>query len=338
MRVLVTGGAGYIGSHTIIELLARGHELCVVDNFDNSSPRVLDRIHELTNRDMTFHKADVRDTAAMTGILQDFRPDAVIHFAGLKAVGEAEEQPLRYFDVNNGGTVSLLQAMDAADCRQIVFSSSATVYGEPVYLPFDEAHPCQPTNVYGRTKHFAEEILRDWQRATPGSAVTLLRYFNPVGAHPSGRIGEDPRDIPNNLMPFVAQVAVGRRKALSVFGNDYDTPDGTGVRDYIHVVDLARAHIAALDHAAGREGAEVFNIGTGQGYSVLDMVEAFSRVSGRNIPYEITDRRPGDIAKSLADPSRANAVLGWVAEHSLDVMCASTWAWQSQNPNGYGDG
>lgn len=335
MRVLVTGGAGYIGSHTIVELLAQGHEVCVVDNFDNSSPVVLDRIRELTNRNLGFHEADIRDTATMTRILQEFRADAVIHFAGLKAVGESEKQPLRYFDVNNGGTVSLLQAMDTAGCRRIVFSSSATVYGEPDYLPFDEAHPCRPTNVYGRTKYFAEQILRDWQHATPGSAVSLLRYFNPVGAHKSGRIGEDPRDIPNNLMPFVAQVAVGRRDRLSVFGGDYDTPDGTGVRDYIHVVDLARAHIAALDYAAGREGTEVFNIGTGHGYSVLDMVRAFSRASGKDIAYEITDRRAGDIATSLADPSRANTVLGWKAEHGLDDMCTSTWAWQSQNPQGY---
>lgn len=338
MRVLVTGGAGYIGSHTIVELLARGHEVCVVDNFDNSSPLVLDRIRELTNRDFTFHEADVRGTGAMSVILQEFGADAVIHFAGLKAVGESEKEPLRYFDVNNGGTVSLLQAMDAAGCARIVFSSSATVYGEPVYLPFDENHPCAPSNVYGRTKHVAESILRDWQHANPDASVVLLRYFNPVGAHASGRIGEDPRDIPNNLMPFVAQVAVGRRDRLSVFGDDYDTHDGTGVRDYIHVVDLARAHIAALDHAAEKSGAQAFNIGTGQGYSVLDMVAAFSRASGRDIPYEIVPRRAGDIGTSLADPARANTVLGWHATHDLDDMCTSTWAWQSANPNGYGSG
>ena len=338
MRVLVTGGAGYIGSHTIVELLAQGHEVCVVDNFDNSSPVVLDRIRELSNHDITFHETDIRDTAAMTRILQGFAADAVIHFAGLKAVGESEAQPLRYFDVNNGGTVSLLQAMDAAGCKRVVFSSSATVYGEPQYLPFDERHPCQPTNVYGRTKYFAEETLRSWQQATPGASVVLLRYFNPVGAHPSGRIGEDPRDIPNNLMPFVAQVAVGRRDALSVFGDDYDTPDGTGVRDYIHVVDLARAHIAALDHAGAQKGTRAFNIGAGQGYSVLDMVAAFARASGRPIPYTVVPRRAGDIATSLADPSRANAELGWRATHTLDDMCASTWNWQSRNPQGYGDG
>ncbi len=338
MRVLVTGGAGYIGSHTIVELLRQGHDVCAVDNFDNSSPVVLDRIQELTNRTLTFHQTDIRDTAAMTDIVAGFAPDAVIHFAGLKAVGESEAEPLRYYDVNNGGTVSLLTAMDAAGCKRVVFSSSATVYGEPVYLPFDENHPCQPSNVYGRTKYFAEEILRNWQSATDGACAVLLRYFNPVGAHPSGRIGEDPRDVPNNLMPFVAQVAVGRRAALSVFGNDYGTHDGTGVRDYIHVVDLALAHIAALDFAARNEGTEAFNIGTGQGYSVLDMVSAFSRASGRDIPYKIESRRPGDIATSLADPSRANAQLGWRATHDLDDMCASTWNWQSTNPNGYGDG
>ncbi|MCM2561996.1 UDP-glucose 4-epimerase GalE [Lutimaribacter sp. EGI FJ00015] len=338
MRVLVTGGAGYIGSHTIVELLAQGHDVCVVDNFDNSSPVVLDRIRELTNRELTFHEADIRDTPKMTQILQEFGAEAVIHFAGLKAVGESEAEPLRYFDVNNGGTVSLLTAMDAAGCRRIVFSSSATVYGEPQYLPFDEKHPCQPTNVYGRTKYFAEEILRNWQAATPEASVVLLRYFNPVGAHASGRIGEDPRDIPNNLMPFVAQVAVGRRASLSVFGNDYDTHDGTGVRDYIHVVDLAHAHIAALDYAAGHQCTEAFNIGTGQGYSVLDMVAAFSRACGSDIPYKIEPRRPGDIATSLADPSRANAELGWRAAHDLDAMCASTWNWQSTNPQGYGEG
>lgn len=335
MRVLVTGGAGYIGSHTIVELLGQGHEVCAVDNFDNSSPVVLERIRELTNRDFTFHQADIRDTNAMITILQEFTADAVIHFAGLKAVGESEKEPLRYFDVNTGGTVSLLQAMDAAGCSRVVFSSSATVYGEPQYLPFDESHPCAPTNVYGRTKHVAEQMLRDWCQATPGSSVVLLRYFNPVGAHASGRIGEDPRDIPNNLMPFVAQVAVGRRARLSVFGDDYDTPDGTGVRDYIHVVDLARAHIAALDHAAAQSGTDVFNIGTGQGYSVLEMVAAFARASGRDIPYEVVPRRAGDIATSLADPACANAVLGWRATHDLDDMCNSTWNWQSANPKGY---
>jgi UDP-glucose 4-epimerase len=237
--------------------------------------------------------------------------------------------------VNITGTLRLLEAMDKVGCRRIIFSSSATVYGEPQYLPFDEAHPCAPTNVYGRTKYMAEQILSDWQSATPGASVVLLRYFNPVGAHASGRIGEDPRGVPNNLLPFVAQVAMGRRPKLMVFGDDYDTPDGTGVRDYIHVVDLARAHIAALDYITSHTGTDVFNIGTGQGYSVLDMVKAFSRASDRDISYEIVPRRSGDVARSIATPARANAVLGWQAEKGLDEMCASTWRWQSANPEGY---
>lgn len=335
MRVLVTGGAGYIGSHTLIELRARGHTICVVDNFDNSSPEVLVRVAELSGGAFAHYDADIRDPVAMDAIMGSFRPDAVIHFAGLKAVGESGQMPLRYYDFNISGTLRLLEAMDRAGCRRIVFSSSATVYGEPQYLPFDEAHPCAPTNVYGHTKHMAEQILTDWQSATDGASAVLLRYFNPVGAHPSGRIGEDPRGMPNNLMPFVAQVAVGRRARLAVFGDDYDTPDGTGVRDYIHVTDLARAHVSALDHAASAPGTDVFNIGTGQGYSVLDMVKAFSRACGRDIPHEVMPRRDGDIARSLADPTRANRVLGWRAELDLDAMCASTWNWQSKNPNGY---
>lgn len=337
MKVLVTGGAGYIGSHTLIELCAQGHEVFVVDNFDNSSPEALIRVGELVQRKIPYARLDLRDSDGLGALMERERPEAVIHFAGLKAVGESEQKPLLYYDVNIAGTVSLLQAMRRADCTRIVFSSSATVYGVPQYLPFDEAHPCAPNNVYGQTKYMAERIIADWARATPGAAAVLLRYFNPVGAHVSGRIGEDPSDIPNNLMPFVAQVAVGRRDKLSVFGDDYDTPDGTGVRDYIHVTDLARAHSAALDYAAGHEGAEVFNVGTGQGYSVLEMVAAFARASGREIPYEIAPRRPGDIARSLADPSKANRLLGWHATHGLDEMCESTWIWQSGNPRGYGD-
>lgn len=335
MRVLVTGGAGYIGSHTVVVLRALGHQVCVVDNFSNSSPAALDRVAELTGGPFEHHRADIRDSATMEGIMAGFAPEAVIHFAGLKAVGEGEQVPLRYYDVNVLGTLRLLAAMDKAKCRRIVFSSSATVYGEPHYLPLDEAHPCAPVNVYGRTKYMAEQVLTDWQRATPDTSVVLLRYFNPVGAHPSGRIGEDPRDTPNNLMPFVAQVAVGRRAELSVFGGDYDTPDGTGVRDYIHVTDLARAHACALDYAAAHARVEAFNIGTGQGYSVLDMVSAFSRAAGRPIPYRIVPRRDGDIARSLADPTRANTVLDWRAELGLDEMCASTWKWQEGNPKGY---
>lgn len=335
MRVLVTGGAGYIGSHTLIELRAQGHEVFVVDSFDNSSPEVLARVSELTQATVPFAEVDIRDRAAMGDVMAAFRPDAVIHFAGLKAVGESSIIPLRYYDVNISGTLSLLEAMDKVGCKRIVFSSSATVYGLPQYLPFDEDHPCAPTNVYGQTKHMAEQVLRDWAAATPEASAVLLRYFNPVGAHVSARLGEDPSDIPNNLMPFVAQVAVGRREKLSVFGDDYDTPDGTGVRDYIHVSDLARAHTAALRFANGSIGAEAINVGTGQGYSVLEMVDAFARASGRDIPFEIVARRPGDIARSLAAPDKANKLLNWRAEKTLDDMCASTWAWQSQNPNGF---
>lgn len=335
MRVLVTGGAGYIGSHTLIELLGLGHSVCVVDNYDNSSPEVLNRVAALVGGDFEHHETDIRDSVAMDQIMAGFKPDAVIHFAGLKAVGESAQIPLRYYDVNIAGTLSLLESMGKVGCKRIVFSSSATVYGEPQYLPFDEAHPCAPTNVYGRTKYMAEQILEDWQKATPDASVVLLRYFNPVGAHPSGTMGEDPRDIPNNLMPFVAQVAVGRREKLAVFGDDYDTPDGTGVRDYIHVTDLARAHTAALDFAAEHTGTEVFNVGTGQGYSVLDMVKAFSDACGREIAYDIVPRRPGDIATSLADPAKANKILGWHAQQGLQDMCDSTWKWQSRNPKGF---
>jgi len=335
MKVLVTGGAGYIGSHTLLELLSLDHEVCVVDNFDNSCPEVLTRLKSLSNGHFEAHKTDIRDQISLDKIFTQFRPDAVIHFAGLKAVGESEEKPLDYYDVNITGTLSLLKAMNRSGCKRIIFSSSATVYGEADYLPYDEAHPCRPTNVYGRTKHIAELILGDWARATKDASAVLLRYFNPVGAHHSGQIGEDPSDIPNNLMPFIAQVAVGRRKKLSVFGRDYDTPDGTGQRDYIHVVDLARAHTAAMDFAAKNTGTERFNIGTGQAYSVLEMVAAFAKASGRDIPYEIVPRRAGDIAVMLADPSKAATKMGWIAQLDLDQMCASTWSWQSGNPEGY---
>ncbi len=329
MRVLVTGAAGYIGSHTIVELHAEKHTVCAVDNFDNSSPEALVRVAELSGSSFEHHRADIRDRAALDLIMSSFRPDAVIHFAGLKAVGESGRIPLSYYDVNITGTLRLLESMAQAGCRRIVFSSSATVYGEPQNLPIDEAHPCKPTNAYGRTKYMAEQILTDWQTSIQGSSAVLLRYFNPVGAHPSGRIGEGPRDAPNNLMPFVAQVAAGQRRKVSVFGNDYDTPDGTGVRDYIHVVDLARAHLTALEFTKAHIGTEAFNLGTGRGYSVLEMVQAFARASGRDIPYEILPRRHGDVARSLANPARANAVLDWRAEFGLDEMCASLWKWQS---------
>jgi UDP-glucose 4-epimerase len=337
MRVLVTGGAGYVGSHTMLELLGAQHVACVVDNYSNSSPEALDRVARLSNRSFKRVTADICNEEALSEVCRTFRPDAVIHFAGLKAVGESVEKPVLYYENNVQGTVALLKAMDEAGCRRIVFSSSATVYGVPQYLPFDEAHPCAPVNPYGRTKLFIEEMLRDWAAADQGASVALLRYFNPVGAHASGQIGEDPADIPNNLMPYVSQVAIGRRPALRVFGNDYDTPDGTGVRDYIHVADLARAHIAALDYVSGHTGTEAINVGTGKGASVLEVIRAFEAESGRKIPYEIAPRRPGDVAVSLADPCKASRMLDWEARLGLPDMCRSTWAWQSQNPNGYGD-
>ncbi|MCX7568010.1 UDP-glucose 4-epimerase GalE [Sulfitobacter sp. F26169L] len=333
MRVLVTGGAGYIGTHTLIELIAAGHEPLVVDSFANSVPEALVRTGELVQRTIPFAECDVRERAALRAICADFNPEAVIHFAGLKAVGESEERPRDYYDVNVSGTLNLLAALEGTACKRIVFSSSATVYGVPQYLPYDEAHPCAPASVYAKTKHMAENILTDWQCANPQTAVTVLRYFNPVGAHGSARIGEDPQGIPNNLMPFIAQVAVGRRDRLMVFGDDYDTPDGTGVRDYIHVSDLARAHVAAL--GAAQTGTEVFNIGTGTGYSVLDMIGAFEKAAGCSIPYRITGRRAGDIAAMQADASRAADLLGWRAELGLAQMCASTWHWQRANPQGY---
>lgn len=335
MRVLVTGGAGYIGTHTMLSLLADGHDVHVIDNFYNSSAKALERVQRLSNRDFGFEEIDVRDASALAKAVTAFRPDAVIHFAGLKAVGESEEKPVDYYAVNVTGTVNLLAAMDQAGCKRIVFSSSATVYGEPQYLPYDEAHPLAPTSVYGRTKMLGEQIITDWQRATPGTCGVLLRYFNPVGAHDSGQIGEDPSDIPNNLMPFIAQVAVGRRDKLMVFGNDYDTVDGTGVRDYIHVDDLARAHSAAVTFAETCTDLEVFNIGAGQGYSVLQMVDAFGRACGKDIPYAFAPRRAGDIAEFYANPAKANAALNWRTERDIDDMCATTWNWQHQNPLGY---
>ncbi|MEZ5910825.1 MAG: UDP-glucose 4-epimerase GalE [Paracoccaceae bacterium] len=335
MRVLVTGGAGYIGSHTLLSVLGAGHEVLVYDNFSNSAPEALERVRRLSNRDFDTVEADIRDDAAVERAVAGFRPQAVIHFAGLKAVGESTEMPVRYYDTNVGGTLNLLAAMDRHGCGAIVFSSSATVYGEPDYLPYDEAHPTRPASPYGRTKLMAEQVLGDWAASRPDASAVILRYFNPVGAHLSGQIGEDPRDIPNNLMPIVAQVAVGQREKLMVWGNDYDTPDGTGQRDYIHVVDLAEAHAAALDFAERRRGAEVFNIGTGQAYSVLEMVAAFEKASGRAIPYEIGPRRAGDIAAMLADPSRAHRLLGWKAERGLKDMVETGWAWQSANPRGY---
>ncbi|WP_108814456.1 UDP-glucose 4-epimerase GalE [Loktanella sp. Alg231-35] len=335
MRVLVTGGAGYIGSHTLLELMAQGHEVCVLDNYSNAVPEVLTRVRALSNGAIMDFAGDVRDPAMLDQVMQAFQPEAVIHFAGLKAVGESTEKPLYYYDVNVGGTLALLHAMERAGCKRLIFSSSATVYGEPVYLPYDEAHPTNPTSVYGQSKLMAERILTDWAAAFPDRTAVLLRYFNPVGAHASAQIGEDPKDIPNNLMPFIAQVAVGKRDFLQIFGDDYDTPDGTGQRDYIHVVDLARAHVAAVTYAEGATGARPFNIGTGQSYSVRDMVAAFERACGKPIPTKQAPRRAGDIAAMQADASRAAAELNWAASHDLDDMTASTWAWQSKNPDGY---
>lgn len=334
MKVLVTGGAGFIGSHTLVELLGQGHEACVIDNFDNSSPEVLDRVRGLTNGHLEHHDIDIRNTDALSAAVAAYRPDAVIHFAGLKAVGESQERPVDYYDVNVTGTLSLLRAMGAAGCDKIIFSSSATVYGEPVYLPYDESHPLAPTSVYGMTKRVAEQVLTDWAQASGGAAL-LLRYFNPVGAHASGRIGEDPAGVPQNLMPFLAQVATGQREKLMIFGDDYPTPDGTGVRDYIHVVDLARAHVAALERAAQTSGAEAYNIGTGRGYSVREMHEAFSKAVGRDLPVAVAPRRAGDIAEMQADCRKATELLGWQAEYGLDDMAQSLWHWQSLNPQGY---
>lgn len=296
MKIFVTGGAGYIGSHTVLELLREGREVCVCDNFSNSSPEALNRVRRLANADFSQLELDIRDQAGLARAMLDFRPDVVVHFAGLKAVGESSQIPVDYYDNNVTGSLRLLAAMDQVDCKRIVFSPSATVYGEAQYLPYDESHPLVPTNPYGRSKLMAEEIIRDWCAAGGGKSAALLRYFNPVGAHVSGDIGEDPSGTPNNLMPFVAQVAVGRRERLAVFGGDYETADGTGERDYIHVVDLARAHLAAINYANADLGCEAFNIGTGAAYSVLQIIRAFEEASGREVPFEVAGRRAGDVA------------------------------------------
>lgn len=335
MRILVTGGAGYIGCHTCVELIARGHDVVILDNFCNSSRGVLDRLETLTGQRIAVHEVDLRDADALAGVFAGDRFDAVIHFAALKAVGESCAKPLMYFDNNIGGTISLLQAMQAANVRQLVFSSSATVYGDPDSVPVREDAPLRATNPYGRTKLVMEQMLGDLCAADASFRVANLRYFNPVGAHPSGLIGEDPSGIPNNLMPFVCQVAVGRRARLQVFGSDYPTPDGTGVRDYIHVVDLARAHVDALEYLQREDASITVNLGTGRGNSVLELVDAFARASGREIPYDIVERRPGDVAAVYADPAMAERALGWRAELDLDAMCRDAWRWQSKNPNGY---
>ena len=337
MRVLVTGGAGYIGSHTTLALLEAGHDVLVVDDLSNSSEESLRRVAELTGRTAEFVEANVRDEAALDAAFASFSPEAVIHFAGWKAVGESTQIPLTYYAENLGSTFTLLAAMEKHGCDRIVFSSSATVYGEESEPPFVEDAPTGATNPYGRTKAMIEEILADVAAAHPSLSVGVLRYFNPIGAHESGRIGEDPKGIPNNLLPFVAQVASGRREKLMVFGDNYPTSDGTGERDYIHVVDLAAGHLAALARLESVDGYHVWNLGTGNPTSVLAIVKAFEKASGVEIPYEVVARRPGDVAASFADPAKAHAELGWRAELSVEQACADTFRWQSANPNGYAD-
>ena len=336
MSILVTGGAGYIGSHTCIELLNAGYEIVVVDNFYNSKKESLNRIAELSGKQFAFYECDIRDAEGMDKIFKNEKIDAVIHFAGLKAVGESCQKPVEYYDNNIGGTLTLCDVMRKNGCKKIVFSSSATVYGSNNISPLKETMQTGgTTNPYGTTKYMIEIILSDLFKSDEEWAISLLRYFNPIGAHKSGRIGEDPNGSPNNLMPFITQVAIGKRECLSVFGDDYDTPDGTGVRDYIHVVDLALGHIKALEKVLGGTGLDIYNLGTGTGYSVLDVVKAFEKASGVKVNYKIVDRRPGDIATCYSDPSKALAELGWKAERGIEEMCEDSWRWQSQNPNGY---
>lgn len=333
--ILVTGGAGFIGSHTVLELLQSGCDVVVVDNLSNASPVALERVAELTGKEARLEIADIRDRKALEKIFTKYQPRAVVHFAGLKAVGESVEKPLAYYQNNVAGTAVLCEVMAAACCKNLVFSSSATVYGDPAELPIREDFATGATNPYGRTKLFIEEMLRDLHASDPEWRIAILRYFNPIGAHPSGRIGENPNGIPNNLFPFITQVAVGKRDCLSVFGDDYSTVDGTGVRDYIHVVDLALGHLKALERLERDAGLVCVNLGTGQGYSVLQMVESFARVSGKNIPYQIVDRRAGDIAACFADPTYAAKELNWKAQRGLEEMCRDGWNWQQQNPDGY---
>ena len=333
--VLVTGGAGFIGSHTSVELLNAGYDIIILDNFVNSKPESLKRIKELTGKDFKFYQADIRDEEAMTKVFAENKIDAVIHFAGLKSVPQSVKEPLNYYDNNIAGTVCLCRVMDKAGCKKLVFSSSATVYGSKNPSPLREDMPTGgTTNPYGTTKYFIEQILRDLCISDSEWGVSILRYFNPIGAHKSGRIGEDPNGIPGNLMPYITQVAIGKLECLNVCGNDYPTPDGTGVRDYIHVVDLALGHIKALDRLLKVKGCEVYNLGTGKGYSVLDVVKAFEKASGIKINYRIAPRRAGDVACCYADATKAKEVLGWQAQYDIDDMCADSWRWQSQNPNG----
>lgn len=335
MNILVTGGSGYIGSHTVVELLTAGHEVTVIDNLSNSSRESLYRVEAITGKSIEFHEMDLRNREGLEAIFAAHSFDAVIHFAGLKAVGESVAKALYYYQNNLESTLTLLEIMKQFDVRKLVFSSSATVYGDPDQLPITEGAPRRATNPYGQTKLMLEQILEDISRTNEGWNITSLRYFNPVGAHESGMIGEDPNGIPNNLLPFVSQVAAGKREKLSVFGNDYDTPDGTGVRDYIHVVDLAHAHLAALEHLNHPNEYKAYNVGSGEGVSVLEMVAAFEAASGKDIAYEIVARRPGDIASCYADPTLAERELGWSTQYTIEDACRSAWKWQSGNPDGY---
>ena len=335
MNILVTGGAGYIGSHTCVQLLNAGYDIAVLDNLDNSCEESLNRVKQITGKDFKFYEVDLLDYEATDKVFADNKFDAVIHFAGLKAVGESCRIPLRYYHNNITGTLNLLDIMNKHNVKKIVFSSSATVYGDPHTVPIKEDFPLSCTNPYGQTKLDIEYILKDLSKSDPEWGVILLRYFNPVGAHESGMIGEDPNGIPNNLIPYISQVAIGKLECLSVFGDDYDTKDGTGVRDYIHVVDLADGHLKALEKIKDNTGVFIYNLGTGVGYSVLDMVKAFSKACGKDVKYKIVDRRPGDIASCYADPAKAKAELGFEATHNLDDMCRDTWNWQTKNPNGY---
>lgn len=336
MNILLTGGTGYIGSHTAVELIEAGHNVVIVDNFYNSKESVLDRIRQITGKRPTFYKGNILETQLLAKIMTDEKIDSVVHFAGLKAVGESVSKPVLYYQNNVSGTLSLCEAMIESKVRNLVFSSSATVYGDPTSVPIREDFPTGgTTNPYGTSKYMIERILIDWQKANPQQNIALLRYFNPVGAHKSGLMGEDPNGIPNNLMPFITQVAIGRRPELNVFGNDYPTHDGTGVRDYIHVVDLARGHLKALEKLNTNPGLGIWNLGTGIGYSVLDVVKAFEKASGKTIKYKIAPRRTGDIATCYADAGKAQRELGWTAEFGIEEMCRDSWNWQSKNPNGY---
>ncbi|MBO5683104.1 MAG: UDP-glucose 4-epimerase GalE [Clostridia bacterium] len=337
MAILITGGAGYIGTHTIVELLAEGREVVCIDNYSNSKPEALKRVKEISGKDFKFYEVDLLDIDALERVFRENEIDSCIHFAGLKAVGESCEKPLLYYHNNLTGTFNLCSLLSKYGAKKIVFSSSATVYGKPESVPIKEDFPLSTTNPYGETKRMIERILSDLYTADNEWSVSILRYFNPIGAHESGRIGEDPRGIPNNLLPYVAQVATGKRPYLSVFGNDYNTHDGTGVRDYIHVVDLAKAHLRAIERAEKRTGVEFFNIGTGNGYSVLDVVNAYERVTGATVSYKISERRPGDIDECYADPTKAEELLGWRAEKTLEDMCKDSYRWQKNNPEGYGE-